>query len=126
LQGSKCIRILKRHILGINRRYGTFSKIAHAKPYPSILFWIYNTLQKRARKRSELLEITFNTDFCFAIEINYAVIEFLAKESKIRLKSDWKLNDKGVWAYSSGAYTPLLSLDLMVLHLELTKQIPKS
>lgn len=96
LQGSKCIKELKKHFDGIARIYGGFSEVAHAKPIPSIYFWIYSLHRPKNRKSKEL-EVLFRLFYCFLLEINFAIIKLIAKEY-IKINSNWVIKEN-IWKY---------------------------
>lgn len=96
LQGSKCIKELKKHFDGIGRIYGKFSEIAHAKPIPSIYFWI-GILHRHKNRKDKELEVIFRLNYCFLLEINLAIIKLMAREY-IKIDSNWLIKGN-VWKY---------------------------
>lgn len=95
LYPPNCIKYLKRHF-DIGKLYGFFSDLIHSKTLPSLLFAIVGGRNIKSERMDEI-KLLFKMYLIFVVEVNFAVIEFLAK-NYLKIKSRWKLKGK-FWIY---------------------------
>ncbi len=123
LRASKCISDLKKY-LTISRFYGTLSKTAHCDTY---MFASYLAFDSSLRKLSRTERVPYIRDvtvlhrvlLCCVCEVNFAVMEFIAKEHFNKVPC-WRPDAKRGWRYI--APRGLMSWDLLPMYRELSGQ----